>query len=71
MTHGTTINELKFKVGDLVLYQGGLFRVAAVWSYYNLGKEWFAQIGDIITSTDELQKADWRDITRITKGGAQ
>ena len=64
------MEEPKFKDGDLVLYKGGLFKVIAVWSYYNLGEEWFAQVGDLIVHADELTKADWRDEARILKGGA-
>lgn len=65
------MDKSKFKVGDLVLYKGGLFRVEAVWSAYNLGKDWYVQVGEEVVPIECVSKADWRDVTRITKGGTQ
>ena len=70
------MSKPKFKVGDLVLYKGGLFRISGVrnavseqeFEYY--GFDDIYQIGETSATADELHKADWRDITRITKGGA-
>lgn len=59
------------KKGDLVLYKGGLFRVAALWSVANLGQDWYAQVGDEVVHIDDIQKADWRDVAKITKGGSK
>lgn len=66
----------KINVGDLVLYKGGLFHINGVrnaeteqdFEYY--GFDDIYQIGETSATADELRKADWRDITRITKGGA-
>lgn len=65
----------KFKVGDLVLYKGGLFRISGVrnavseqeFEYY--GFDDIYRIGETSATAEELSKADWRDVTRITKGG--
>lgn len=65
----------KFKVGDLVLYKGGLFRIIAVRSavseheleYYGFDDIYI--IGETSATADELRKADWRDEVRILKGG--
>ena len=70
MTHGITINELKFKVGDLVYCDGVLGRVTDINLEQNevtLGGMWTVLCDENLT----IRKADWRDITRITKGGAQ
>ena len=71
------MEEPKFKVGDLVLYHGGLFKISEVRKYQtyfefeNYGLDDIYKIGDIIVAEEEITKADWRDVTRITKGGAQ
>ena len=70
------MEEPKFKVGDLVLYQGGIFKISEVRKYRtyfefeNYGLDDIYKIGDIIVAEEEITKADWRDVTRITKGGA-
>ena len=70
-------NEPKFRVGDLVLYKGGLFKISEVrkhqtyFEFENYGLDDIYKIGDIIVAEEELTKADWRDIQRITKGGAK
>lgn len=64
------MEEPKFKVGDLVLYKGLLGRVKKV---YNIGTfvKNFYKVGAITdVFEEEITKADWRDVTRITKGGA-
>lgn len=71
------MDKPKFKVGDLVLYKGGLFRISGVrnavseqeFEYY--GFDDIYKIGETSATADELRKADWRDITRITKGGSK
>lgn len=71
------MEEPKFKVGDLVLYHGGLFKISEVRKYQtyfefeNYGLDDIYKIGDIIVAEEEITKADWRDVTRITKGGAK
>jgi len=68
------MEEPKFKVGDLVLYRGGLFRVKRIDNgiddmFFEYCK---VSIGeDIVVYAEQVTKADWRDVTRITKGGAQ
>ena len=70
------MDKPKFKVGDLVLYKGGLFKISKVRKYRtyfefeNYGLDDIYKIGDIIVAEQEITKADWRDVSRITKGGA-
>lgn len=52
------------KAGDLVLYNGGLFRVETI-----VGAMGLIEIGDMFVPINEVRKADHRDINRITKGG--
>ena len=52
------------KAGDLVLYNGGLFRVITI-----VGAMGLVEIGDMFVPINEVRKADHRDIIRITKGG--
>lgn len=67
------MKKTKFKVGDLVLYKGGLFRIGRIRKYktyyefecYGLADIY--DIGDISVTEEELTKADWRDITKIVK----
>lgn len=66
-----------FKAGDLVLYKGGLFRISEVrkhetyFEFEHYGLDDIYKIGDILVAEEEITKADWRDIQRITKGGAK
>ena len=70
------MSKHNFKVGDIVLYKGGLFRISGLrnavseqeFEYY--GFDDIYQIGETSATAEELSKADWRDIRRITKGGA-
>lgn len=70
------MEEPKFKVGDLVLYKGGLFKISEVRKYQTYfefeyyGLDDIYKIGDILVAGNEITKAEWRDVTRITKGGA-
>jgi len=57
------MSQTEFKVGDLVLYHGGLFRVKEITENGLCG------IGDILVPIESVRKADWRDVQRITKGG--
>lgn len=67
------MKKTKFKVGDLVLYKGGLFRVERIRKYetyyefeiYGLADIY--EIGDFRVTEDELKKADWRDKTKILR----
>ena len=67
------MSESKFKVGDLVLYKGGLFRIERIRKYETYheferyGLSDIYDIGDISATEDHLTKTDWRDITRIIK----
>jgi len=67
----TKPNEPKFKVGDLVLYKGLLGRVKMVYNIGSFEKNFYkvGRLSDVFE--EELSRADWRDIQRITKGGAQ
>ena len=68
------MKKTKFKVGDLVLYKGGLFRVERISKYethYEFEIYGFAdiyEIGDFRVTEDKLKKADWRDEIKILKG---
>ena len=55
----------RFKAGDLVLHNGGLFRVREITENGLCG------IGDVLVPVESIRKADWRDVQRITKGGAK
>ena len=59
------------KKGDLVLYMGGLFRVNEIKKELDtVGNEYlYIRVGDLWITGSMCRKADWRDITRITKGG--
>lgn len=59
------MKEPKFKVGDLVLYHGGLFRVKEITENGLCG------IGDVLVPIESVRKASWRDEIRILKGGAK
>lgn len=59
------MSKPRFKAGELVLYHGGLFRVR------EHTENGLCGIGDILVPEDAIRKADWRDVQRITKGGAK
>ena len=64
------MSKPRFKAGDLVLYYGGLFRVGEVYTINGFDC-FFCTVGwkrDVPEAA--LTKADWRDVQRITKGGA-
>lgn len=52
--------------GDIVLYNGGLFRVESV---IDCDNKVLCVIGGFVVCMDELKKADHRDEIRILKGG--
>lgn len=56
----------KFHVGDIVLFHDGLFRVVKVNSWDPVGGYFTYDIGTIkCVAENQIQKADWRDKTRI------
>ena len=58
------------KVGDLVLCKGGLFRVNGIAERAGIfGLVKIVLIGDTSAPMNQVSKADWRDVQRITKGG--
>lgn len=62
------MNKPKFNVGDLVYCDGVLGRVTDINEELNevtLGGNWTILCDDNVT----IRKADWRDETRILKGG--
>lgn len=66
------MSKPNFKAGDLVLYCGGLFRVRLITQEKDeMGDEYYqVSIGSIVVFASDVRKADWRDVIRITKGGA-
>lgn len=64
------MEEPKFKVGDLVLWLRLLGKVEEIWSYSGIPGYFYTVGGKVDIPERELTKADWRDVTRITKGGA-
>lgn len=63
-------SQPKFKVGDVVLYYGGLYRVEDV--LYTKKNGSFYNIGNLVRIPEiQLTLADHRDEIRILKGGEQ
>ena len=62
------MSKPKLKVGDLAYCDGILGRVTDIDDELNevtLGGGWTVYCDEDLT----IRKADWRDVTRITKGG--
>lgn len=59
----------KFHIGDKVLFHGGLFIITGVNPWNDMGSYFTYNIGSISNvAENQLKMADWRDITKITKG---
>ena len=57
------------QTGDLVLCKGGLFRVNGIAERAGaFGLVKIVLIGDTSAPMNQVSKADWRDVQRITKG---